>query len=195
MRGVGGDFVEVDDAVELVGGADPFIDCLTYLFPSGRLILCADEGGECGSEDLDAVSVGPCCELAESRDEVFGGDYVVGFVGVGGVADVIDAFHNNEVFHSGLSDDIAIETSEGGGACRVVENAVAADSFVKDGEIGSFFVGLEATGENIGPTSVGIASAECPVGDAVAEGDNGGAFGGDSDVEALKERPAVDFFG
>ena len=30
VGGVGGDFVEVDDAVELVGGADPLVDGLAH---------------------------------------------------------------------------------------------------------------------------------------------------------------------
>ena len=55
---VGGDFIEVDDAVELIGGADPLIDCLAHLFAGGRLVFCSDEGCEGGSVDLDAVGMG-----------------------------------------------------------------------------------------------------------------------------------------
>ena len=58
VSGVGGDFVEVDDAVELIGSADPLIDCLAHLFAGGRLVFCSDEGCEGGSVDFNAVGVG-----------------------------------------------------------------------------------------------------------------------------------------
>jgi len=58
VGGVGGDFVEVDDAVELVGGADPLVDGLAHLFAGGGLVFGSDEGREGGSVDLDAVGVG-----------------------------------------------------------------------------------------------------------------------------------------
>jgi hypothetical protein len=195
VRGVSSDFVEVDDAVELVGGADPFVDCLTHFFAGGGLVFCTYEWSECGADDLDAVCVGAGGELAETGDEVFGGDYVVGLVGVSGVADVVDAFHDDEVLDSGLGEDVAVEAGEGGGASGVVKDAIAADAFVEDGEIGGLLIGLEATGEDVGPARVGVAGAECSIGDAVAEGDDGGAFGGDFDVEAFEEWPAVDFLG
>ena len=79
VGGVGGDFVEVDDAVELVGGADPLVDGLAHLFAGGGLVFRSDEGCEGGAVDLDAVGVGAGGELAEAGDEVVGGDDVVGF--------------------------------------------------------------------------------------------------------------------
>ncbi len=63
VGGVSGDFVEVDDAVELVGGADPLVDGLAHGFAGGGLVFCADEGREGGSVDLDAVGVGSDGEL------------------------------------------------------------------------------------------------------------------------------------
>ena len=102
VGGVGGDLVEVDDAVELIGSANPFVDGLAHLFAGWRLIFCADEGCKGCSDDLDSVGVSACGELAEAGDEVFGGDDVVGFVGVGGVADVVDALHDDEVLDAGL---------------------------------------------------------------------------------------------
>ncbi len=128
--GVGGHFVEVDDAVELVGGANPFVDGPAHLLAGGGLVFCSDEGCEGCAVDLDAVSVGAGCELAEACDEVVGGDDVVGFGGVGGVADVVDAFHDDEVFDAGLGDDVAVEAGEGGGTGGVVEDAVASNALV-----------------------------------------------------------------
>jgi len=127
---VGGEFVEVDDSVELIGGADPLIDGLTHSFACGRLVFCADERGEGCADDLDAVGVGTSGELAEADDEVLCGDDIVGFVGVGGVADVVDALQNDDVFDAGLRYDVAVEASEGGGTGGVVEDAVATDALV-----------------------------------------------------------------
>jgi len=195
VGGVGRDFVEVDDAVELAGGADPLVDGVAHRFAGGGLIFCADVGGQGCADDLDAVGVGAGGELAESGDEVFGGDDVVGFGGVGGVADVVDALHDDEVLDAGLGEDVAVEAGEGGGSGVVVEDAVAADAFVEDAEVGGFLVGLEAAGEDVGPAGVGVAGAVGAVGDAVAEGDDGGGFIGGFDVDAFEEGPGVEFFG
>ena len=58
VSGVLRDFVEVDDAVELIGAANPLVDGLTHDFAFGRLVFGADEGGEGCADDLDAVGVG-----------------------------------------------------------------------------------------------------------------------------------------
>ncbi len=176
MGGVRGDFVEVDDAVELVGGADPLVDGLAHLFTGGGVVFGSDVGREGCAVDLDAVGVGAGGELAEAGDEVVGGDDVVGFGGIGGVADVVDAFEDDEVLDAGLGEDVAVEAGEGGGAGGVVQDAVAADAFVEDAEVGGLLVGLEAAGEDVGPAGVGVAGAVGAVGDAVAEGDDGGGF-------------------
>ena len=189
MGGIRGDFVEVDDAVELIGGADPLVDGLAHLLAGGGLIFCADEGCEGGSEDFDAVGMSAGGELAEAGDEFFGGNDVVGFGGIGGVADVVDAFHDNEVLDAGLGEDVAVEAGEGGGAGGVVEDTVAADALVEDAEIFCLLVGLEAGGEDVGPAGVGVAGAVGAVGDAIAEGDDGGGFVVGRDVDSLEEVP------
>jgi hypothetical protein len=189
VRGVGGEFVEVDNAVELVGGANPFVDGLTHLFACRTLILCADEWRKGSADDLDAMSVGAGCELAEADDEIFCGDDVVGFGGVGGVADVVDAFHDDEVLDAGLGEDVAVESGQCGGTGGVVEDAVAADTLVQNAEIRGLLVGQEAPSENVRPAGVGVAGAVGPVGDAVAEGDDGSAFVVGGDVDSLEEVP------
>ena len=50
-------------------------------------------------------------------------------------------------------------------------------------------VGLEAAREDVGPAGVGVAGAVGSVGDAVAEGDDGGCFFVGGDVDALEEVP------
>lgn len=190
VGGVGGGLVEVDDAVELIGGANPLIDGLAYGFAAGGLIFCTDEGSEGCSDDLDAVGVGAGGELAEADDEVLGGDDVVWRSGVGGVADVVDALKDDDVFDAGLGDYVAIEACEGVGAGDVVEDAIAADALVEYAEFVGLLVGLEAAGENVGPAGVGVAGAESAVGDAVAEGDDGGAVFVRENVDAFEEVPA-----
>ena len=189
MGGIRGDFVEVDDAVELIGGADPLVDGLAHLLAGGGLIFGTDEGREGGAEDLDAVGMSAGGELAEAGDEFFGGNDVVGFGGIGGVADVVDALHDDEVLDAGLGQDVAVEAGEGGGAGVVVENAVAADALVEDAEICGLLVGLEAAGEDVGPAGVGVAGAVGSVGDAIAEGDDGGALSSARDVDSFEKGP------
>jgi hypothetical protein len=59
-----------------------------------------------------------------------------------------------------------------------VQDAVAADALVEDAEAGGLLVGEQAAGEFVGPARVGVEAAVGPVGDAVAERDDGGALGG-----------------
>ena len=195
VGGVLGGFVEVDEAIELGGGADPLVDGLAHGFSCWGGVFGADVGGEGGCVDLDAVGVGASGELAEADDEVFRGDDIVGLDGVLCVADVVDAFEQDEVFDASLGDDVAVEASKGAGAGGVVQDAVAADALVEDGEVGGVLVGLEAAGEDVGPAGVGVAGAVGAVGDAVSEGDDGGAVVGGFDVEAFEDGPGVDLFG
>ncbi len=101
--------------------------------PAGEHVAGAGVGGQGGADDLDAVGVGAFGELGEAGDEVVGGDDVVGLFGVKGVADVVDAFEDDEVADGGLGEDVGVEACEGGGAGAVVEDAVAADAVVEDG--------------------------------------------------------------
>ncbi len=141
------------------------------------------------------MGVGARGELPEADDEVFGGDDVVGLDGVLCVADVVDAFEQDEVFDAGLGEDVAVEAGEGAGAGGIVQDAVTTDALVEDAEVGGLLVGLEASGEDVGPAGVGVASAVGTVGDAVSEGDDGGAVVGGFDVEAFEDGPGVDLFG
>ena len=80
--------------------------------------------------------------MAEADDEVFGGHDVVGVDGVLGVADVVDAFEDDEVLDAGLGEDVAVEAGEGVWAGDVVQDAVAADALVEDSEFSGLFVCL-----------------------------------------------------
>ncbi len=111
------------------------------------------------------------------------------------MADVVDAFENDEVFDAGLGEHIAVEAGERAGAGVVVEDAVAADALVEDAESGGLVVGLQAAGEDVGPAGVGVAGAESAVGDAVAEGDDGGRAGWCENIDAFEEGPVGDLAG
>ena len=95
------------------------------------------------------------------------------------MADVVDAFEDDEVLDAGLGEDVAVEAGERVGPVAVVEDAVAADAFVEDAEVGGLLVGLQAAGEDVGPAGVVVGGAVGAVGDAVAEGDDGGGVGGE----------------
>jgi hypothetical protein len=111
------------------------------------------------------------------------------------VADVVDAFHDDEVFDASLGEDIPVEAGECGRAGGVVEDTISADSFVEDAEVCGFLVGLEATGEDVGPADVGVSGAVGAVRDAIAEGDDGSSFVAGFNVDAFEELPGVDFPG
>ena len=57
------------------------------------------------------------------------------------MADVVDAFHDDEVLDAGLGEDIAVEAGQGGWAGGVVEDPVTADSFIENAEVCCFLVG------------------------------------------------------
>ena len=71
-----------------------------------------------------------------------------------------------------------------------MEDAIAADALIEDAEVCGLFVGEETVGEDVGPAGVGVAGAVGAVGDAVAEGDDGGALFVAGDVDAFEEVPA-----
>jgi len=89
MVGVGGvaDYgVEIDDRVEVVGGADPGVDGLAVGFAEGAgvVVVGAEVGGDGGSVDAEVVGVGSGDDLLvggeDSLDEcgvLRGGDFCV----------------------------------------------------------------------------------------------------------------------
>ncbi len=66
-----------------------------------------------------------------------------GLVGAVGVADVVDAFEEDDVLDAGGGEDVAVEAGEGVGAVAVVEDAIAADALVDDAEVAGGGVGVE----------------------------------------------------
>jgi hypothetical protein len=58
------------------------------------------------------------------------------------MANVVGAFHDDEVLDAGLGDDVAVEADETAGASAVMEDAVTADTLVEDTEACRLFVRL-----------------------------------------------------
>ncbi len=63
VGGVAGGLIEVDEAVEVRGGANPVVEGLADGVAGGRGVAAAEVGREGGAEDLDAVGVGTAGEL------------------------------------------------------------------------------------------------------------------------------------
>jgi len=133
VDGVAGGFVEVDDTVKDGVGADPLVNGLADGFAGGAGVSGSGVGRDGGSEDLETVGVSSGGELCEASDEICGGDDIARAGGIVGVANVVDAFEEDNVLYSGGGEDVGVETGEGVGSPAVVEDAVAADSFVDDG--------------------------------------------------------------
>ena len=193
VGGVAGSFVEIDKAVEEGGGSDPLVDGFADLVAGGAGVAGAHVGGDGGADDFEAVGVGPGDELGEAGDEVVGGDDVVGAGGIVGVADVVDGFEEDDVFDAGGGEDVGVKAGESAGAPAVVEDAIAADAFVDDGEVAGGGVVVEADGEEVGPGVVGAGGAVPAVGDAVAKGYYGSGLvaggGGGFDFYTFEELP------
>src|SRR5690242_5774897 len=111
-------------------------------------------------------------KLTEAGDEVVGRDDIVGIGGIHRVTDIVDALEDNEVLHSSLGEDVAIEAGQSVGAGVVVEDAVAADTLVQNAEVTRLLLCLKAASEHVGPAQVGVARAARAVGNAVAERDD-----------------------
>ena len=135
--------------------------------------------------------------LGESGDDVFRGDRFRGGRGGAGVANVVDAFENHEVFHARLREHVGIEAGKrvdaelrtfGGRA--FVENAVAADTHVHDGEFGTGFA--QARGEGIGPAVIGVHCGARAVGDGVAKRHDRAGGGRGEDIHAGQKGPGGD---
>ncbi len=138
--------------------------------------------------------VGALDELAQAEDDVGGADDVValGGVRVGGVANVVDALHNDEVLHSGLAEHVAVEAGECAGAGVIVQDAIAANSLIDDAQVRGLLVGLQAVCKYVRPAGVGVARTGCTVGNAVAEGYDSGAVCAGFDVDAFEDGPGGD---
>src|ERR1035441_8267710 len=134
------DLVEIDHAVEGLAGADPFIHSLALAL-LGR--WRGGKGHYGAPEDFEAVFVG-APELAQTGDDVVGGDVFRHGRRSAGMTDIVDAFQHNDESHARLRQDIALESRERAGSKRrawsagaIVQNAVAADADRKSTRLNS----------------------------------------------------------
>src|SRR6185312_1520241 len=171
--GIAGDFVEVDDGVEGSAGTDPLIHRLANLLALRRGVAGTDVGSEGCADDFDSVGMGARNQLGEGEGEVLRGDIVSGLERLGHMANVVDAFKDDDVFHSALREHVAVKTREGVWAGSIMEEAVASDAFVQHGKMRGLWVFLKAPGENVRPAAVRVARGLPTVRNGVAEGHDG----------------------
>ena len=193
MIGVAGGFVEVDGSVEDAAGENPGVDGLANLLSLVGGITGSLVRGEGGSEDLDTLLVGAGHELAEALFKILGGEVVVGSVWVVESADIVDAFEHDNVAHTGLREDVAIEAGEGVGADAGDEHAVAADPFIENRQIGRGRVVVQTDGQVVGPAVVLVVGGIGAVSNGIAEGDDRSGLRRDRlGVDAFEEIPGRD---
>ncbi len=174
--------VEIDDGVEVAGGANPVVDGLAVGFAQGAgvIVVGADVGGDRRAVDAQAVGVGAGDQLLIGGEDASDLGGVVGgrdFGEAGESAEIVDAFEDDDPLHGGGGEDIAIEAGEGVGTEAVGEQVIAADALVGDSDVAGCGRGLQALGEDVGPAVVAVGSGAVAVGDGVAEGDDGGGRG------------------
>jgi len=135
MLRISDDGVEVNDRVEVAGGAYPSIDGLAVGFAegAGMVVDGADVGCDGGAVNAKAVSVAARNDLLVSSDDTLDESGVFGrwnFAVTGEAAKVVYAFEDDEPANTGRGEDIAIEAGEGTWAEAVDEQVVAADALV-----------------------------------------------------------------
>ena len=94
-------------------------------------------------------------------------------------ADVVDAFHHDDVAHAALREHVAVEARERAGpgslrsarGCRRCPRSDT-ETFFRFGSA------LQPRGQNVGPAAIGVVRRESAVGDRVAECDDGARAGG-----------------
>jgi len=106
---IAGRLVEIDRAIEAARRENPVVDGLAYFFAICREVSCASVWADGGTENLDAVFVCPGNELRKFLFPVFGGELVIGQVGLMLPVDIGDALKHDDVPHSGLRENISIE--------------------------------------------------------------------------------------
>ncbi len=126
LLGVANDGVEIDNGVEVAGGADPLINSYAVGFAerAGVVVIRAGVGSDGGSDDAEGVGVGAGDNLRVGGENALDEGGVPGrgdFGEAGEAADVVDAFKNDEPADAGGGEDIAIEAGEDVGAEAVGE--------------------------------------------------------------------------
>src|SRR5579883_3588995 len=162
MRRVLGRFIEIDDTIERPAGADPLVDSFALgFFGFGEVAFehCAGEGRQSRSIDFESLFMRASSELFESGNDI-GGVGLFAWEEIGaGMAEIVDAFEHDYVFHAGLREHVAIEAGKRADAesdvlVGVAQDAITADSFVDNRDMAT----LDAAGEEVGPAMVGVFS-------------------------------------
>ena len=140
MLRISDDGVEVNDRVEVAGGAYPFIDGLAVGFAEGAGVVVGGADVRCdgGSVNAKAVSVAARNDLLVSSDDALDESGVFGrwnFAVAGEAAKVVYAFEDDEPADTGGSKYIAIEAGQSAGTEAVDEEVVATNALVGDADV------------------------------------------------------------
>ena len=153
--------VEIDQPVEMARRAYPGIDRLPVrlILGIGMIIIIADEGHDGGAGHLDPARMGAGDDLAIGADDAGDMGLVIrdtdGRV-AGQGAKIIDAFQQDQMGDAGLGQHIAVEPGQRIGAKPVVQQAVAADPLIDDGDVAALGIGLQPLGKPVGPAIIAV---------------------------------------
>ena len=150
--GIAGGAVEIDQPVEMARPAYPGIDRLPvrFILGIGMIIIIADEGHDGGADHLDPARMGASDDLAIGADDA--GDMGLVILDTdrrlaGQCAKIIDPFQQDQMGDAGLGQHIAVEPGQRIGAKPVVQQPVAADPLIDDGDVAPLGIGLQPLGD------------------------------------------------
>ena len=129
--GIACDGVVVRDCIERAAGANPSIHGLTSFFTFLAVIGRAFIRCQRVADDFDSVRVRPLDHLFGRGDQLVGCDCSARCIRSRGLADIVDAFHDEEPSHAGLAQHITIEARQSIHTCAVHKNAISRDPFVQ----------------------------------------------------------------
>src|SRR5215475_2775538 len=138
--------IEIENAVKGSAGTNPPIYRLTCRLSIVAVVVGAFIGRQGCTEHPDSVLVSTCNDLLQTHDEVLGSnqlvrkwqvfhDFAIRQAGLHvRPADVVDTLKHDKVHYAGLREHVSIKAGEGAYAGTVVQNAISADSLIRNGK-------------------------------------------------------------
>ncbi len=140
--------IEVDNGVKMSGSTNPCVHSLPVgLVPRVRVIVVvALVGRDCRAVDADAMRVGAGDDLLIGRENASHKGRVFGLRSLvlnRQPAEVVDAFEDNQPFHAGLRQHIAVKAGQRVGAESVGKQMIAANTLIGNADGVRSRVGLQ----------------------------------------------------
>src|ERR1700730_1984691 len=167
MVGVTHRSIKVENGVKSTARANPFIDGLPFCFSVSGVVVSALIGSQCSAEYLDSMFVSPLNYLLQASYDLLG---TYSFAGERrflsrrtilqwswldiGPADVVGALQHGQVGDAGFSQHVMIEPCQRTSASTIVQDAIAADSFVDHRQVRGGRLASHETCQNIRPVTV-----------------------------------------